>query len=195
MSAPKADEACSIDGCEDPRYCKGFCIMHYQRARKGKDMLGPKVPRGQGRRKYIAGAECLVDGCTNPQSSQRGYCNMHYQRFMKHGDPNKVVKRQTAPWFRNKDGYRYLTVAPYTTMAEHRYVMEQHLGRPLEKFENIHHKNGRRDDNRIENLELWTKPQAIGQRPEDLVVWVAEHYPKLVKQALAGKRGDDLHLF
>ena len=59
-------------------------------------------------------------------------------------------------------------------ILEHVVVMSEMLGRPLLPGENVHHKNGVRDDNRPENLELWVTSQPAGQRPDDLLTWAEE---------------------
>jgi len=79
------------------------------------------------------------------------------------------VQVQLSPMERKARG---LNGAGY--MLKHRFVMEEHLGRPLLPDETVHHKNGVRDDNRIENLELWSGKHARGHRVEDLVAYAKE---------------------
>lgn len=67
---------------------------------------------------------------------------------------------------------------------EHRLIMADHLGRALERYETVHHLNGIRDDNRIENLELWVTPPRFGQRVPDLIDYIIKYHRFAVERAL-----------
>ena len=66
----------------------------------------------------------------------------------------------------DKNGYRFRYWNRKYQM-EHRVIMEAHLGRPLRPDETVHHVNGDRSDNRIDNLELWSSRHGKGQRVAD----------------------------
>lgn len=55
-----------------------------------------------------------------------------------------------------RDSLGYITMRGTKNIRQHRWVMEQHLGRKLSTNEHVHHINGKKTDNRIENLEVMT---------------------------------------
>ena len=59
-------------------------------------------------------------------------------------------------------------------VLEHVLVMESVLGRHLFDDERVHHKNKVRNDNRPENLELWSVGHPAGARVTDLLAWAHE---------------------
>ena len=101
----------------------------------------------------------------------------------KHGialdDPFR--KRKNGEGNIDSNGYKTITKRGHPNqmdakgrIREHIFVMSEHLKRPLFKHESVHHKNGDRLDNRIENLELWSKAQPPGQRVDDKINYFIE---------------------
>lgn len=117
----------------------------------------------------------------------RGWCMKHYHRWREYGDPEapfrKPGKKRADSTIRN--GYVAIYVGD-TQVKEHRHIMSQMLGRPLTSYEEVHHKNTLRHDNRPENLELWfTGSQPPGGRVEDIADWahwfLSQYRPETLK--------------
>lgn len=161
---------CGADGCELVHLAKGYCARHYQQvSRTGALLKPPKYARESKIR------ACSVDGCDRGHRG-RGYCSLHYRRWQKYGDP--LARMPRGPGYRGgtvtPDGYRKRWLPDRGVVGVHRLTMEETLGRRLLQHEQVHHINGVRDDNRPENLELWSTSQPPGQRIEDKVAWAAE---------------------
>ena len=92
--------------------------------------------------------------------------------------------------YTNDGGYVIVAVPPEKIgqsqhLLEHRIVMDKTLGRRLFDHEQVHHKNGVRSDNRLENLELKVKAHGSGISTADAVIWATEILRRYNPQSLA----------
>lgn len=117
---------------------------------------------------------CSIPNCPNKWRGNKLYCSKHYQTMRRNGHPLLMQDRRE-PGSGTIDEFGYLRIyIDGKVIKEHRHIMELSLGRKLLKTESIHHVNGNKLDNRIENLELWITAQPRGQRQEDLIAYAHE---------------------
>lgn len=101
---------------------------------------------------------CLY--CNTIKIYALGLCHWHYHRWFNRRsmEAPKYVKRDRK-YDPNKNAYLFPKESSLNRYGthEHRKIMEDFLGRKLLFDEVVHHKNGNKRDNRLENLELMTR--------------------------------------
>lgn len=128
--------------------------------------------------------ECHLRSRKSQEKNKEAYLIKRRENYRrKHGIPldDPFRKRKAGEGNIDAQGYKTITKRGHPNqmdakgrIREHIFIMSEHLKRPLFKGETIHHKNGNRLDNRIENLELWNRGQPPGQRVEDRIKYYIE---------------------
>ena len=150
-------QECIVMECERAQHARRMCMMHYQRMRAGTPLRAPNrlEPKGG----------CQELGC-NGAYYARQLCRIHYQR-RRNGSLPARIGGEWGPWRTDSRGYvkrnRWVD-GKSESQLQHRFIMAQSLGRELSEGETVHHINGNRSDNRIENLQLRQGPHGRGAR-------------------------------
>lgn len=150
-------DQCAQTGCARKRVGALFCSMHRERLRLNGS-LGPAAPKQR-----PSNQPCSVEGCEVKAKAQ-GYCVRHYQHWKAYGDPGPAAR------FRRPRGSGSIQQGYHITSKtlEHRRVWEAANG-PIPEGHVIHHRNGDKLDNRLENLELMTRAQHRAHHKDDIL--------------------------
>lgn len=178
---------CGTQFVKTPRTTGQFCSLecwytHYD-AKNQKECAHCGKEFASGRQSKYCSAECASNSRKNYMVCQQ--CGKEFQgkrsrKYCSHSCALTGINRKghrrrqigdTVPhskgYVQVKVGYDYPGANKSGYILAHRLAIQEHIGRVLEPHERIHHKNGDRSDNRIENLELWahaTKKDPSGVR-------------------------------
>lgn len=111
------------------------------------------------------------DGRAHSVYTPKSYCSRRCGGLAAASRGRQLQIDNARGWWLDRHGYVIERDEGGNLRPQHRKVMEQHLGRTLLSSETVHHKNGDRADNRLENLELWSGRHGRGQRTSDLDIW------------------------
>lgn len=192
---------CTVTGCDRDTKGHGLCSTHWWRRRRYGDV---ELPDGTARVVHTGEAGdgdalCLNTGCGG-LAVAHDRCTRCYKTALKAGEVAKDPRIRAVAgigWLSH--GY-WAVVVPKAlqhlaggqhSMGEHRLVMAAHLGRPLYRDEQVHHINGDRLDNRLENLELWSNSHPSGQRVEEKVDWATALLARYAPERLTSSAIED----
>lgn len=115
--------------------------------------------------KYCS-TECYHKASQKKETRKCEFCGKEFDVVP--SDPKRFCSNKCAGAYRRglerkptkgKSGYKYVWFADGSGMPEHRYIMENALGRKLEPTEHVHHIDGNRENNDISNLMVLTKSE------------------------------------